>query len=339
MNVPATPGGTRPPGGLHRARSAPMRRETSAPRTPLSALGDRAPPRPGAPVTWAARMRRTALSTAVVILALSAALMTAPSSQAQVMTTAEDRAGVPEWTVDPAFAHDVFTFARVRYTSWGGRGWGGWGGRGGGRWATDYPDAELNLAFRLQQMTSLKVNPDAAVVDLGTTDLSQYPFLYIVEPGRLVFSEGEITALRRHLLNGGFLMIDDFWGDEEWENIRDQMARVFPGRELVDLPLEHPIFHCVFDLKEKPQVPSIHAALGNRGTGITWERDYDPTAREVHYRAYFDDKGRMMVIICQNTDLGDGWEREGESAWYFQEFAEKRAYPMAINIIFWAMTH
>lgn len=276
-----------------------------------------------------------ALTTVVVAAALAVV-----SLDAQTTSTAADRAGVPEWTIDPAFKHDVFTFARVRYTSWGGRGgWGGWGRRGGGRWATDYPDAELNLAFRLQQMTSLKVNPDAAIVDLATTDLSQYPFLYIVEPGQLVFSAEEVTALRRHLLNGGFLMVDDFWGDEEWENIRGEMARVFPDRELRELQIDHPIFHCVFDLKEKPQVPGIHEALYHRGSGITWERDYDPTAHDVHYRAYFDDKGRMMAIICQNTDLGDGWEREGESQWYFQEFAEKRAYPMAINIIFWAMTH
>jgi len=243
-------------------------------------------------------------------------------------------AAMPSWEIEPAFKHDVFTFARVSYSSYGGR-----RARRGGRWATDYPDAEVNLGYRLQQMTSLKVDPKPVVVELTDKDLTRYPFLYIVEPGMLVFSDDEVVALRRHLLNGGFLMIDDFWGEEEWYNIRDEMARVFPGREIVDLPIEHPIFHCVFDLKEKPQVPSIHHAINYQGSGITWERPWDPSTREVHYRAYFDDKGRMMAIICHNTDLGDGWEREGESHWYFKEFAEKRAYPMAINIIFWAMTH
>jgi len=250
-----------------------------------------------------------------------------------------NRAGVPEWEVDPAFKQDVFTFARVKYTS-GRRGWGGgfgrnWG-RGGGRWATDYPDAELNLAFRLQQMTSMKVNPDAIVVELAVDDLSKSPFLYIVEPGDLVFADEEVTALRKYLLNGGFLMIDDFWGVDEWENIEYEMKRVFPDRPFVDLPLEHPIFHCVFDLPEIPQVPGIHIALRHQFDGVTWER---PDARDVHYYGIFDDKQRMMCIICRNTDLGDGWEREGESEWYFHEFAEKKAYPMAINIIFYAMTH
>lgn len=243
-----------------------------------------------------------------------------------------DREGVPDWTVDPAFKDDVFTFARVQYASVGGRR--GWGR--GGDWRTDYPAAELNLAFRLQQMTSLKVNPEPAVVELTQEDLSDYPFLYIVEPGRLRFRDAEVIALRQYLLNGGFLMVDDFWGEAEWANFHGQMKRVFPDREPVELPLEHPIFHSVFDLKEKPQVPSIHSAMRYRSAGITWER---PDAREVHYKALFDDRGRIMVIICHNTDLGDGWEREGEDEWYFREFAEKKAYPMAINIIFYAMTH
>lgn len=236
--------------------------------------------------------------------------------------------------VDPAFKNDVFTFARVRYSS-GGGGWGR-GRRGGGPWRTDFPDAELNLSFRLQQMTSLKVNPEPVVVDLTQPNLGDYPFLYIVEPGYLTFQDEEVTALRKYLDKGGFLMIDDFWGEDEWANIEHELKRVFPEREIIDLPIEHPIFHAVFDLKEKPQIPNIDFALQYRGTGITWERT---DAREVHFRAIFDAKGRMLVIICQNTDLGDGWEREGESAWYFHEFGEKKAYPMGINIIFYAMTH
>jgi len=131
-------------------------------------------------------------------------------------------------------------------------------------------------------------------------------------------------------------MFDDFWGEAEWSNVLYEIQRVFPDRQLIDLPIEHPIFHTVFDLKEKPQVPSINHAVNMRGSGITWERE---DAKTVHYRGIFDDKNRLMVLICQNTDLGDGWEREGESEWYFREFAEKKAYPMGINIIFYVMTH
>src|SRR5687768_15162515 len=114
------------------------------------------------------------------------------------------------------------------------------------------------------------------------------------------------------------------------------MKRVFPDREPEDIPLEHPIFNCVFPIKEKPQVPNIQLGADSRYHGRTWEL---PDATEPHYRAIFDDKGKIMVMICHNTDLGDGWEREGEDERYFKEFAEKKSYPMGINIVFWAMTH
>ncbi|MGH7199010.1 MAG: DUF4159 domain-containing protein, partial [Planctomycetaceae bacterium] len=163
-----------------------------------------------------------------------------------------------------------------------------------------------------------------------------HPFIYLIEPGTLEFTEDEVSALRRYLLNGGFLMVDDFWGEAEWDNFYHEIRRVFPDREPLELPLEHPIFHCVYDLTEKPQVPSIGVAQWGRAEGVTWER---ADAKQVHYRALFDDQGRMMAIICHNTDLGDGWEREGEDRWYFQEFSEKKSYPMGINIVFYAMTH
>ncbi|MBI1347691.1 DUF4159 domain-containing protein [bacterium] len=236
------------------------------------------------------------------------------------------RNGVPEWELDPHFANDVFTFVRVRYGSYS-----RWS-----RWATDYPDADLNFSFRLQQLTSLKVDPNGRILELTDPELFRYPFIYIIEPGDLSFTEEEVVALRRYLLNGGFLMVDDFWGDDEYENFYREIKRVFPDREPLELPLDHPVFHCVYDLSERPQIPSIGAAQAGRGQGITWERH---DASEVHYKGIFDDKGRMMTIICHNTDLGDGWEREGEDPWYFKEFSEKKAYPLGINIIFYAMTH
>ncbi|QEL19657.1 DUF4159 domain-containing protein [Limnoglobus roseus] len=247
-----------------------------------------------------------------------------------------DRAGVPNWQTDADFKKDVFTFVRIEYDSYRG----GYGRRGGGgSWTTDWPDADLNLSFRLQQLTSLRVNPDPITIRLTDPKLFDYPFIYIVEPGRLGFSEDEVLALRKYLLNGGFLMVDDFWGDSEWDNFHREIKRVFPDREPTELPLEHEIFHCVYNLKEKPQIPSIHAAWQGKDEGITWERGHDGNVKDVHYRALFDDKGRMMSIICHNTDNGDGWEREGDDPWYFREFSEKKAYPLAINIITYAMTH
>ena len=274
----------------------------------------------------------------------------------------DDRRGVPDWKIDEKFKSDVFTFVRVEYDSGGGfrggggfgggrgfggggrrrggfGGGGGWGGGFGGRWAIDFPDSDLNFSFRLQQLTSLKVNPQPLHMRLTDERLCDYPFLYLIEPGWLSFSEEEVAALRHYLLNGGFLMVDDFWGDFQWENFYREIKRVFPDREPVELPIDHEIFRCVYRLKEKPQVPSIGAAWDGRDQGITWEPYHGGNCRDVHYRAFFDDKNRMVVIICHNTDLGDGWEREGQDEWYFHEFCEKKSYPMGINIVTYAMTH
>jgi Domain of unknown function (DUF4159) len=236
-----------------------------------------------------------------------------------------DRNGVPTWDVDPAFKEDVFTFVRIQYNSTG-----RWG-----RWATDFPDSDLNFSYRLQQLTSLKVDPNGKILELTDPELFRYPFTYMIEPGDLELQPDEVVALRRYLLNGGFLMVDDFWGEAEWANFYYEIKKVFPDREPLELPLDHPIFHCVYDLKERPQIPSI-GVVQTFGPTRTWERE---DGKEVHYKGIFDDKGRMMVIICHNTDLGDGWEREGEDQTYFREFSEKKAYPMGINIVFYAMTH
>jgi hypothetical protein len=158
----------------------------------------------------------------------------------------------------------------------------------------------------------------------------------MIEPGSLVFSEEEVIALRRYLNNGGFLMVDDFWGEFAYQNFRREIMRVFPQREPEELPISHEIFQCVYRLKEKPQVPAIQQWWP--GSNVTWE-DHGPGSQEVHFKGISDDKGRLMVIICHNTDLGDGWEREGEDPAYFREFSEKKSYPMGINIVTYAMTH
>ncbi|HUG18877.1 MAG TPA: DUF4159 domain-containing protein [Planctomycetaceae bacterium] len=230
-----------------------------------------------------------------------------------------------DWEIDETFEHDAFRFARVRYSSRYDRGW-------GGKWAVDFPDSDLNLPYRLKQLTSMEVHPQSVIVELTDPNLGDYPFLYIVEPGDMFLMEEEVEGLRRYLLNGGFLMVDDFWGEDEWYTFYEQIKRVFPDREPEELPLEHEIFHIVYDLKEKPMIVSI----GHWGRGHRTER-YD--AQEAHYKGIFDDKGRMMVIICHNTDLGDGWEEEGVDPGYFKECSERFAYPMGINIITYAMTH
>src|SRR4029450_11285547 len=165
-----------------------------------------------------------------------------------------DRGGVPEWKNDEQFKDDVFIFTRVRYKSFEG----GWGGRGG-KWATDYPDPDLNMSYRLQQLTTIETDPNGRVIELTDDALFDYPLLYLVEPGRMYLEEDEVLALRKYCLSGGFLWVDDFCTDYEWDNFYENIKRVFPDREPEELPLEHPIFHCVYDFTRKPQVPSIQA--------------------------------------------------------------------------------
>ena len=249
--------------------------------------------------------------------------------------------GTPEWTNSPAFSRDVFTFCRIirdrdpnRYDR-------------SGNWITDFPDSDLNLSWRLQQMTSMKVSPDGRVLRLTDKDLFDYPWIYMVEPGALVLRDEEVPILRNYLLNGGFFMADDFWGEWQWEGFATQMKRVFPDRDFVELEMTHPIFHSVFDIKltkNQMQVPNSHLGAQSRETGITWETHPQKDGsweqcREVHFRAIFDDKGRMMVFAAHNTDNGDGWEREGEDDYFFHNFSEKISFPLGINVIFYAMTH
>ncbi|HEV8541835.1 MAG TPA: DUF4159 domain-containing protein [Verrucomicrobiae bacterium] len=255
---------------------------------------------------------------------------------------------MPEWTNTAGFGKDVFTFVRVQYH----RGYKPNGARRAGYCFTDFPDSDLNLSYRLQQLTSLKVDPDGRVLRLTDPELFKYAFIYMVEPGAMEFSEEEVTALRQYLLSGGFLMADDFWGPKEWENFEDEIKRALPERNFSfkELQQDHPIFNCVFQLKISPdkrelQTPNYRQGelsetdIAEDGRHRTWEYHDGEECREMHVRAITDDAGRIMVIACHNTDNGDGWEREQENGYFFREFSEKRAYPLGINIIVYAMTH
>ncbi|HEX5399443.1 MAG TPA: DUF4159 domain-containing protein [Verrucomicrobiae bacterium] len=245
--------------------------------------------------------------------------------------TASHSTGTPDWTNAPGFEKDVFTYARVIYkmndmpfpSDLG--------------WVNDYPDADLNLSFRLQQLTSMKVDPDGRVLKLTSPDLFDYPMIFMSQPGHMVLRDEEVPILRKYLLNGGVLLADDFWGNAEWQSFEDQMKRVLPERHWVELPMSHPIFHCVFDLKMAKNDLQVQTKNFWRPGGISYRGRED--TRDVHVRAWLDDKNRIMVIALHNTDNGDGWEREGENIDYFQTYSETRAYPLAINIIFYVMTH
>jgi hypothetical protein len=238
-----------------------------------------------------------------------------------------------EKSLDPKFKEDVFTFARLKFSSDRDYRFGG-----ARAWDDDTPEADLNLIYRLYQVTSFKVRPGMNYIDITTKDLANYPFTYVAAAGQMVLTDEEATALRSYLLNGGFLMVDDFWGDDQWHHLYEQMKRVFPDREPAGLTIDHRIFHTVFDFKKLPQIPSAgNFRRTNPSYDPGWpyiEQNHDP-----HYYAIYDDHQRMMVLICHNNHYGDGWEHETQDQTYFDTYSEPQAYPMLINIIVYAMTH
>lgn len=246
------------------------------------------------------------------------------------------------------FPSNRFTFCRIEYSNTRG---GGWGGRWGS-WAVDYPEADEHFSLRLSQMTTLNVNPlgdgtfKHVVVRLDDPEVFKYPFIFMVEVGYMELTQPERDGLRAYLLRGGFLMVDDFWGDAEWDNWQYEIEQVLSPDEypMVDIPLDHPLFNIVFQIDGVPQVPGIGSFLRNSTeyTGITYEGSPGRYARygtDARCKGIFDQDGRLMVVVMHNTDLADGWEREGESRTYFEEFSVKKAYPMGINIVVYAMTH
>ena len=252
----------------------------------------------------------------------------------------------PNWTNPPAFEHDVFTFARVIFRSDSSSGFrrGGFGRQLG--WWVDYPDADLNLSYRLQQLTSIRTDPDCRVLKLTDPALCDYPLLYMEHAGYMQLSEEEVASLRKYLASGGALFVNDFWSTQEWDGFASEIARVLPGRAWVDLNTDHPVFQSVFDLRgpmHRLRVPTMQF----------WNEEFDPNdpkspphdrfrgegSDQMHVRALFDDHGRMQILVIHNSDVSDGWEREGESDLYFNRFSEKVAYPLGINIVFYLMTH
>ena len=230
---------------------------------------------------------------------------------------------------DPRFAGLQWTFARVRYDAWT---------LPPGRrydifdepWTIDYPAAEQNLSRRVRTVTAIQVN-EPVVITIEDPNLWTYPWIYIVEPGNLRLKEAEVPILREFLLRGGTLTFDDFHGPIEWANLERELKRVFPERRIVDLPPQHPIFHCFYQMSEFPQTPGLGSFLSGR----TWEKG----GYVARLRAIEDDTGRAMVLINWNTDMGDGWEWSNAAEYPGYVKYTAQAYRMQINEIIYSLTH
>ncbi len=224
---------------------------------------------------------------------------------------------------DSASIPHEFYFSRVAYGS-------RFGGRRFDSWTTDYPKADRQFLIGLRRLTNIDAYEAEHPIRLDDPELRRHPFLYAVEVGYMEMSAAEVAGLREYLLAGGFLFVDDFWGTREWQSFEHQILQVLPEFEIVDLTAEHALFTAFYTIDELIQVPNVQ--LGAMG-GRTWEKDgYQP-----HYRAIFDDHGRLLVLIGWNTDLGDAWEW-AEQPYYPLRFSTF-AYELGVNAIIYGMSH
>ena len=185
---------------------------------------------------------------------------------------------------------------------------------GGGDWYAN-PTSLINLALFCNKYLDTDIDPDYATVDVGSSEIYNYPFIHLTGHGNVVFSDTEAENLRNYLLAGGFLHIDDNYGIDPY--VRLAMKKVFPDHDFVELPFSHPLYHEKYDFDNG--LPKIHKHDGNppQGFGIVVD-------------------GRVVCFYSFESDLGDGWEDKE----VHNDPEEKRiaALKMGANLVKYAFT-
>src|SRR5688572_2688679 len=222
-----------------------------------------------------------------------------------------------------------FTFVRTIYQS----PFRGYGRRsyGGGTWTTDYPEADNNFIVGLREWagTNLKIAPRPEALEILDDRIFDYPILYIVEPGFMDLSTEQAARLREYIMRGGFIFLDDFWGEYEWQNVQEQFHKIVPEFPIKELSLSHPIFHAYLDVEEIVQVPNVY----NAQRGITSEKG----GVTPYYMGIENKNGRLVAFMARNSDLGDAWEWINEPSYPVKYGLP--AYKVGINVVIYAMSH
>ncbi len=197
-------------------------------------------------------------------------------------------------------------------------------------WTIDYPRSDRHLAGAIRRLTRIDAKSVEQPINLDADDdVFNYPWLYAVETGHWELTDSQIAKFREFLDRGGFFMCDDFHGSQEWEIFTRTMSKVIPGRPITDIPKDDAIFHSVYDLDDRYQVPGDQYVLSHR--------IYEKDGTVPHWRGIYDDRGRIMVAICHNMDLGDSWEH-ADNPDYPQKFSAL-GIRIGVDYTVYAMTH
>jgi hypothetical protein len=211
---------------------------------------------------------------------------------------------------------------------------------GNTNWTIDYPRSDRHLSQAIRRLTRIDGKSAEQVINLEEDDdVFNYPWLYAVEVGHWELTDQQVAKFREFLMRGGFFMCDDFHGTDEWNVFITSMKKVLPDREIVDLPDGEEIFHTVYDLDDRFQVPGYQYVY----THSICEKC--PTARPpvpghgdgAKWRGIYDDNGRLMVVICHNMDLGDSWENADDPK-YPEKFSAL-GIRIGVNYLVYAMSH
>jgi hypothetical protein len=204
---------------------------------------------------------------------------------------------------------------------------------GGTSWTQDYPRADRHFAQALRRLSRVHARSVEQPVNLDDgDDAFNYPWMNAGEMGDWRLTEPQAVALREYLLRGGFIMLDDFWGAEEWNRFLESMQRVFPDRQIVEIANDDPIFHIVYDLDERYQVPGQW--------GLNREclcRNPEQGGGTAHWRGIYDDHGRVMVAMTFNSDIGDSWEWADDPN--YPEKYSALGIRIGVNYVIYSMTH
>jgi len=272
---------------------------------------------------------RTALAVTVLGLAAWGVVRAQKPFREYPAIEYENFALPPDWKTPTEW-----TRARLRYPDITGYPSNAFGGRFSfaGYWPMEYPRSDRHLLAGVRRLTRIDTRSVEQVVELDDTDeIYNWPVLYGVEVGHWELPLNQARQLRDYLQRGGFLMVDDFHGSQEWQIFMTSLERVFPDRPVDDIPDNDPIFHVLYDIKDRVQIPGAQYLQ----SGITYEKG--ETGKEPHWRAIRDDKGRIVMAICHNMDMGDAWEWSDDPR--YSEKWVALAYRIAMNYFVYDLTH